>query len=587
MRALKKVARAAVLLPLCAAPVQAQQVVWQAEMPRVMVFLDEEGPAASGVLTRFLADAGFDVIDPAFARTVAQQEQATRALAGDAVAATALGRDLGAQVLILGAAPAEAAPSPADPTLQVATADLSVRALRLDRPQLISAANARGRALDATATGARTQALRKASEELLYRTSFLGDVMTNWEERRWDDRAYWADAPPSAPTLTLATAPAGAEDLPAGSLELAIVESGQLASGDAGTRGIGIVARPAAEGGGSGNGGSGASASGAFRVRGIVSDARATVKVAGSPAEVRAPSPVERERYGMKGADAFFEATVPLPPGQDTLRVTARQGGAETGQLIRPRVGRQWAVVIGVSKYADPRITALRYADADARAVHDFLRTPAGGAVAESRIRLLLNEQATAAAIREALFVFLQDAAPEDQVTVYVASHGSPDPRRSANLYILPYDTDADAVAATAFPMWDFKTALRRQIAAERVVVIADACHSGGALVEQANPIGGAFAELFNPSRRVTLSAAAANESSLEGEQWGGGHGAFTHALLEGLRGSADQDGDGVVTFSEAAHFVERRVPVATDKRQHPQRAGRGDLVLGLVGAGS
>lgn len=587
MSARWRLAGGALLLALSAAPAQAQKVVWHSDMPRVMVFLDEQGTAASGVLTRFLAEAGFDVIDPAFARTVAQRDQAARALAGDAVAATALGRDLGAQVLILGAAPSEAVASPADRSLQVATADLSVRALRLDRPHLVSAASASARALDATATGARTQALRKASEELLYRTRFLGDVMTNWEENRWDDRSYWADAPPAAPSITAATAPAPTRTTPVASLELAILESGVLAASDAGTRGIGIVARPTQQAGTQPQGPVVASAAGQVGIRGIVSDARAAVMVAGSPAKVRAPSAAERARYGLRTGDAIFEAAVPLPPGQDTLRVTARQGAVETGQLIRPRIGKQWAVVIGVSKYADSRITSLRFADADARAMYDFLRSPAGGSVAEERIRLLVNEKATAAAIREALFVFLQDAAPEDQVTVYVASHGSPDPRRSANLYILPYDTNADAVAATAFPMWDFKTALRRQIAAERVVVIADACHSGGALVQEANPIGGAFAELFNPSRRVTLSAAAANESSLEGEQWGGGHGAFTFTLLQGLKGAADQDGNGAVTFSEAAQYVERRVPLSTDKRQNPQRAGRGDLVLAHLGAGS
>ena len=35
-------------------------------------------------------------------------------------------------------------------------------------------------------------------------------------------------------------------------------------------------------------------------------------------------------------------------------------------------------------------------------------------------------------------------------------------------------------MAATGFPMWDVKTALRRQISAERVIVFADACHSAG-----------------------------------------------------------------------------------------------------------
>jgi uncharacterized caspase-like protein len=42
------------------------------------------------------------------------------------------------------------------------------------------------------------------------------------------------------------------------------------------------------------------------------------------------------------------------------------------------------------------------------------------------------------------------------------------------------YDTQYDNIAATGFPMWDIQTALKRFIKARKVVVIADACHSGG-----------------------------------------------------------------------------------------------------------
>lgn len=117
--------------------------------------------------------------------------------------------------------------------------------------------------------------------------------------------------------------------------------------------------------------------------------------------------------------------------------------------------------------------------------------------------------------------------------------------------------------------------------------MIADACHSGGALIDDANPIAGAFADLFSPSRRVTLSAGAQNELSREGQEWGGGHGVFTHALLEGFSGKADSDGNGVVTFSEAASYVERSVATRTGGKQNPKRMGLGDVPLAYVGATS
>jgi hypothetical protein len=572
MKLIRSIVTIAAAIALAPASLTAQEIVFESDLPRVMVFLQEDGATAATVVTSFLREAGFQVIDPTFAKTAAERDRARLALAGDDVEATALGRDLGAQVIILGAAPADAAPNPIDASLQVGTAQLSLRALRLDDPRVISTGTTSGRAVDATPQAARQNALRQATEALLYETAFLGDVATDWGANLWDDESYWTPTPAAAPpAATGAVASASASPGVAhGELTIAILASDAIPVDVEGTRGIVVVQNPT-------------SVPSRVRVRGIVSNGAAHVTAAGAPAQVRGMTADESDRYKMPDSGAFFEATVSLPAGQDTFRVRAQTPSASAETLVRPVIGKRWAVIVGVSDYADGRIRPLRYADDDAQAFHDFLRSPAGGAVPAEQMRLLLNEDATADAIRDALFVFLQNAAEEDMVTVYVASHGAPDPSRPANLYILPYDTDADAVASTAFPMWDFKTAMRRQISAERVVVITDACHSGGTLVQEANPIGGSFADLFNPSRRVTISAAAANESSLEGPQWGDGHGVFTFTLLEGLQGAADADGDGVVTFLEAAEYVQGRVPEITDGSQNPQRAGLGDVPLGYL----
>lgn len=132
------------------------------------------------------------------------------------------------------------------------------------------------------------------------------------------------------------------------------------------------------------------------------------------------------------------------------------------------------------------------------------------------------------------------------------------------------------------------KTALRRQIAAERVIVIADACHSAGTADGETvgsagdNAIAGGFAQLFTPSRRLMMTAADTNEYSLEDSRWGG-HGVFTHFLLEALNGKGDANGDGVITFTEAYEHVSRSVVAATQGRQNPQRAGYGDVPLAIV----
>ena len=72
-------------------------------------------------------------------------------------------------------------------------------------------------------------------------------------------------------------------------------------------------------------------------------------------------------------------------------------------------------------------------------------------------------------------------------------------------------------------------------------------------------------------SSRRRACAAGGNEDSQEYEP--GGHGLFTYALLESLKGPADADGDGKVSLAEAfahlAPMVEKlRVPKL---RQTPQ----------------
>ena len=47
-------------------------------------------------------------------------------------------------------------------------------------------------------------------------------------------------------------------------------------------------------------------------------------------------------------------------------------------------------------------------------------------------------------------------------------------------------------------------------------------------------------------------------------------HGAFAQALLEGLSGKADTNGDGVVEMSELEAYLTSRVSKLTAGRQHP-----------------
>lgn len=565
----------------------AQDIAFDGDLPRTMVFIQEEGrgKVASREMTSFLREAGFPVIDPALAIDESAQALVTAAMNGNDGAATQLGRDWGAQLLILGVADYATRDAPGGGTLITATTEVAVRALRLDLGEVVSDAVADARAIEATDQAARAKAIRAATQEVI--AAFIGPVLNDWEARSWQEAAYWVPDPGSfrettVETASTATASSGGNSGSGVAPGLAVISADVLPSEGAATRGIGVVRR---------NEGSLSGLQNVVRLEGVVVGEANGVEVEGQPAVLQPISAEDLALYGLAGADAQrFTREFSLPISQDSVEIVAEGSGGQTVQTFAaPRIDKRWAVVVGVGEYASEDIPDLEFAPADARAVKEFLESDAAGPFDE--VLYLENERATGAAMREALFVFLQQADWDDLVVIYYAGHGAPDPGRPDNLYLLPTDAELGSLASTGFPMWDVKTALRRQIAAERVLVIADACHSAGTADgdvvggSNSNEIAGGFQGLFTPSRRLMMTAADTNEFSLEDERWGG-HGVFTHFMLDGLRGAGDLNDDGIVTFTELFEHVNENVRSATNGRQNPQRSGLGDIPLAVVGGG-
>jgi uncharacterized caspase-like protein len=289
--------------------------------------------------------------------------------------------------------------------------------------------------------------------------------------------------------------------------------------------------------------------------------------------------------------------TAPYEQHLDLQSNVAASGGKTPAQRSPAKplpVGARWAVIVGISNYqhADPRLPDLEYAHRDTEEFAAFLKSEAGGSFPTKHVKVLTNEQATVTNIREALFEFLKHTVKEDLVVIFFSGHGLPDPDKPSNLYLMAYDSDPGTIASTGVPMWDIQSALARTIAAEQVVVLADACHSAG-ITEGIKGIGVSrrfnsyFDELAKTRPgRVILTSCEGYEVSREGEKWGGGHGVFTWALLEGLKGKADEDKDGFVRLGEILDFVDITVRRETANEQHPTKSGAQfdrNLPMGVV----
>ena len=290
---------------------------------------------------------------------------------------------------------------------------------------------------------------------------------------------------------------------------------------------------------------------------------------------------------------------------KDVVAIQDKDIAVASGQFIRGILPpkqyfedshiQRYAVVIGVSDYKDPKIPDLKYADADAQSFYDFVTSPVGGGFNKENVLLLMNEQATLRNVKMAVTGFLKKAIDTDFVVIFIACHGEPEPDRPSNIYLLMHDSELDSLSATAYHMENVNADMKRYISAKRLVLFADACHSAGLTEGSVGTRG--FSNTVNlaiSSLKTTregwgiVSASRAGEVSMESKQWGGGHGAFTYFLLEGLKGNADLEGNrnGIVNLAESFDFLEEKVKRATQNAQHPDTAGNFDnnLPLGFPG---
>ncbi len=292
-----------------------------------------------------------------------------------------------------------------------------------------------------------------------------------------------------------------------------------------------------------------------------------------------------------------FNEKIVLKNGKNTLLVKATDSDGFTTEkevVVSYAESRKnvWAVVIGIDSYQNVR--HLKYAAKDATAFYQYLiekiRIP------QENVSLLLNEQAHLYKIRSILGTHLKrKAGKNDMVMIFFAGHGatekdalSPD-GDGLEKYILPYDADLKDLYASALPMSEVSKIFSR-IYSERLIFIADACYSGasggrtiGVPGMRAN-ISDAFMDRISSGKgRVIITASGANEVSTEKDDLQ--HGVFTYFLLEGLKGAADFDKDGIITVDEAYNYVSINVPLATGQAQHPVKKGsvEGQLIMGIV----
>ena len=239
-----------------------------------------------------------------------------------------------------------------------------------------------------------------------------------------------------------------------------------------------------------------------------------------------------------------------------------------------PTMESAHALVIGIADY--PHVTKLPATVLDdARAVRDVLVDPQLCGYPTQNVQLLLDAAATREAILAAMAHLAEASDADSSVVIYVSSHGGRvDEGPAAGQYLIPVDAKPGAeLPQTAISGEEFTEALRA-IAARKVLVVFDCCHSGG--IGQPKDIAGPqvkaglsdtyYERLASGRGRAILSSSRDTEFSYVLP--GASNSLFTEHLLAGLRGGIASE-DGVIRVFDLFEFVQPRV---THDRpdQHP-----------------
>ncbi|MBK7061267.1 MAG: caspase family protein [Rubrivivax sp.] len=231
---------------------------------------------------------------------------------------------------------------------------------------------------------------------------------------------------------------------------------------------------------------------------------------------------------------------------------------------------RLFLVAVGVSDYAR-KAYALDLAAKDASDFAAVMAAQGGRLYASVESRLLTDRRATRAAVLDALAWLQASAGPRDTAMLFIAGHGVNDD--NGQYFFMGHDADVDRLAATAIS----ESQLRGSLAAikGKALLFADTCHAGnvigsGAAVSQ--ELGRLSNTLTSAENGVIVfSASTGRQESIEKKNWG--NGAFTKALIEGLRGAADFRKEGVVTHQGLSYFLGQEVRKLTGNLQTPVTA--------------
>ncbi|HET9906629.1 MAG TPA: caspase family protein, partial [Anaerolineales bacterium] len=240
----------------------------------------------------------------------------------------------------------------------------------------------------------------------------------------------------------------------------------------------------------------------------------------------------------------------------------------------------KYALIIGNTEYIDSGLAQLTAPGKDAE---DFARVLKDKEIsAFDDVKVIVNEPS--ALVIESIDEFFDQKKPDDLLVLYFSGHGIRD--EIGSLYLAFKNTIRTRLRATAIKA-DYIRESMDQSRSKRQVLILDCCNSGAFPPGTKAELGGAMGitRAFQGYGRFVLTASDATQFAWEGDQVIGtqtDNSLFTHFLVKGLEGEADNDGDGQITVDEIYDYAFQKISQITPNQTPTKSASKqaGEIVL-------
>lgn len=245
------------------------------------------------------------------------------------------------------------------------------------------------------------------------------------------------------------------------------------------------------------------------------------------------------------------------------------------GTTLSP--GDLYAVCIGVGDYGQDSLR-LRYPAKDARDFAEALRSQQGRLYTKVQARVLCDKLASRRKVLEAVDWLRQKTSKSDLAVIFLAGHGC-NHLETGDYYFLPWDVETDSLVGTAVAGYELRQQIAR-IKGKRLLFM-DTCRAGNVFsdvgfMQMRGQFGSDTSSFISDLQKagealVVFASSTGQQPSAESEKWG--NGAFTKALIEGLRGRASDAIKQQVSLNLLAHYVGERVRELTGGLQTPTTA--------------